>query len=87
MTLSKRAVEWNLRGQSPPSLLPVVVVSIVVVVVVVDHPCHRCVEGEPVQWRMARQTAAKRISLSGPKRSNLTVLPYLFTGSKYTRWS
>ena len=35
MTLSKRAVDWNRRGQPPPSLSPVVVVSIVVVFIVV----------------------------------------------------
>jgi hypothetical protein len=47
MTLSMRAVDWNRRGQPPPSLSPAVVVSIVVVVivgvvvvVVVAHRCH-----------------------------------------------
>ena len=45
MTLSKRAVDWNRRGQPPPSLSPAIVVSIVVVVIVVviiiAHRCHR----------------------------------------------
>ena len=48
MTLSKRAVDWNRRGQPPPSLSPVVFVVIVVVIIIVvvvvvvrgssDHP-------------------------------------------------
>jgi len=33
MTLSKRAVDWNRRGQPPPSLSPVVIVVVVVIVV------------------------------------------------------
>jgi len=46
MTLSQGAVDWNRRGQPPPSLSPVdvvsiVVVAVVVVVVVVAHRCHR----------------------------------------------
>jgi hypothetical protein len=51
--VSKRAVEWNLRGQPPPSLSPVVVASIVVVVVVIVIVV-ACIDGKPVR-RCTRQ--------------------------------
>ena len=52
--VSKRAVEWNLRGQPPPSLSPVVVASIVVVVVVIVIVV-ACIDGKPVRWCTRQQ--------------------------------
>jgi hypothetical protein len=37
MTLSNHAVDWNRRGQPPPSLSPVVIISIVFVFVVLKE--------------------------------------------------